>query len=104
MLTPENTKQDLERLAAAMGKNQHAYTEKDYLMVNPASQEMTIRGDMTSLPEKVSLEDTEKRICRVPTISCPPAIPIAVPGEVITKELVHTFRYYGITQQDVVKG
>ena len=103
MLTPENTKVDLERLVSALGKNQHFYKEKQYLTVSPTTQKMSIREAMFSIPEKISLAEAENRICRVPTVSCPPAIPIAVPGEIITKELILIFQYYGITQLDVVK-
>ena len=64
---------------------------------------MSIREAMFSVPEMIPLVEAENRICRVPTVSCPPAIPIAVPGEIITKELISLFQYYGITQLDVVK-
>lgn len=103
MLTPENTKTDLERLVSGMGKNQYPYKEKEYLSVNPAGQMMSIREAMFSVPETIALMEAENRICRVPTVSCPPAIPIAVPGEVITKELISIFQYYGIAKIDVVK-
>jgi len=103
MITPENTEQDLERLVSGLGKNQHTYKKKDYLTVNPTKQMMSIRDAMFSIPETITLAEAENRICRVPTISCPPAIPIAVPGEVITKELISIFQYYGITKLDVVK-
>ena len=103
MLTPENTEQDLERLVLGLGKNQYAYKEKEYLSVKPTRQKMSIREAMFSIPETVALAEAENRICRVPTVSCPPAIPIAVPGEVITKELILIFQYYGITALDVVK-
>ena len=104
MLTPENTKKDLERLISGLGKNQYAYEEKEYLSVNPTKQIMSIREALFSVSETIKLAEAENRICRVPTISCPPAIPIAVPGEVITKELISVFQYYGITKLDVVKG
>lgn len=103
MLTPENTKSDLERLVSAFGKNQHAYAEREYLSMKPTKQVITIRNAMFSIPETIALAEAENRICRVPTISCPPAIPIAVPGELITKEMISVFEYYGITQVDVVK-
>lgn len=103
MITPENTRTDLERLISALGKNQYIYEEKEYLSVNPTKQKMSIRGAMLSVSEKIALAEAENRICRVPTVSCPPAIPIAVPGEVITRELISLFQYYGITQLDVVK-
>jgi arginine/lysine/ornithine decarboxylase len=103
MLTPENTKLDLERLVTGFGKNYHVYEEKEYLSLTSTKQVMSIREAMFSIPETVMLAESENRICRVPTISCPPAIPIAVPGELITKELISIFEYYGITELDVVK-
>lgn len=103
MLTPENTKVDLERLVSALGKNQYFYKEKQYLTVSPTTQKISIREAMFSVSEKISLAEAENRICRVPTVSCPPAIPIAVPGEIITKELISVFQHYGILQLDVVK-
>ena len=38
-----------------------------------------------------------------PTVSCPPAVPVAVSGEVITKEAVEIFKAYGINKIKVVK-
>lgn len=103
MLTPENTKQDLERLLLVLGKNEDEYKEKEYVSISHTKQMMSIREAMLSLPETVSIEESTNRICRVPTVSCPPAIPIAVPGELITQELITMFQYYGITSLDVVK-
>lgn len=103
MLTPENTKQDLERLLLVLGKNQNEYKEKEYVSISHTKQMMSIREAMLSLPETVSIAESANRICRVPTVSCPPAIPIAVPGELITQELITMFQYYGITSLDVVK-
>ena len=103
MITPENTKQDFERMVSALGKNPHIYKEKEGLVINPTKQRMSIREAMLSIPENIMLNEAENRICRVPTVSCPPAIPIAVPGERITRELISVFQYYGITQLDVVK-
>ena len=103
MLTPENTQSDLDCLVKAFGKNQYTYENTKALWVKPTKQKTSIREAMFSISETVSISEAENRICRVPTISCPPAIPIAVPGEMITKELVSIFEYYGIKEIDVVK-
>ena len=58
---------------------------------------------MLSAKEKVLVEDAIGRICASATVSCPPAIPIAVCGDVITKETVNAFKYYGIKEIYVVK-
>lgn len=103
MLTPENTKEDLEKLVTVLGMNEYSYAEREQLEMVPTTQVMSIREAMFSAPECISIADAENRICRVPTVSCPPAIPIAVPGELITKELISLFEYYGIESLDVVK-
>ena len=43
------------------------------------------------------------RACGQPTVSCPPAIPIAVSGEVITEDLIPVFLAYGVSELSVVK-
>ena len=103
MLTPENTEEDLRKLAAVLGDNEFAYTEREYRAMVCGKQMISIREAMFAAPECVSVTEAENRICRVPTVSCPPAIPIAVPGELITKELISLFECYGITSLDVVK-
>ena len=44
----------------------------------------------------LAVEDCVGRILAQPSVSCPPAIPIAVSGEEITAEAVDAFRYWGI--------
>ena len=102
MVTVENTREDLERLVLGVGKNTDAYEEKEYLVLSTTKQMMSIREAMFSIPETIGLAEAENRICRVPTVSCPPAIPIAVPGEVITKEMIELFKFYDMKQLDVV--
>ena len=42
------------------------------------------------------VEDCVGRVLAQPSVSCPPAIPIAVSGEEISEEAVDAFRYWGI--------
>ena len=102
MLTPENTEDDLKRLILALGENYFAYKEKEQLPVVHTKQMMSIREAMFAMPETISAKDALGRICRVPTVSCPPAIPIAVPGELIDELVLKLFEYYGIEEVDVV--
>lgn len=103
MLTPENSEADLKQLVATMGTNSVEYNLKEQLPMTRTKQEMSIREAMFATPETVSAKEAFGRICRVPTVSCPPAIPIAVPGELIDREVVKLFEYYGIKTIDVVK-
>jgi len=64
---------------------------------------MTIRQAVFAPSETVTVEEGVGRVCAAPAVACPPAIPIAVSGEVIPPAAVERFRYYGISTVDVVK-
>ncbi len=53
--------------------------------------------------ETLNVEDAEGRICAGIHVPCPPAIPIAVSGERISRECINIFRRYGIPTVNVVK-
>ena len=53
--------------------------------------------------ERISVEKSQGRICRMPMAACPPAIPVVVPGEIIDDAAVKSFLYYGIEKIEVVK-
>ena len=102
MLSPENTEDDFKKLINALGENKIPYTEKEVLPMARTKQVMTIRNAMLSIPKKVCIKNALGKISRVPTVSCPPAIPIAVPGELIDEDILELFQYYGIKEIDVV--
>lgn len=102
MLTPENTEDDLKQIIFALGENKSLYKEKEQIPVVCTTQMMSIQEAMFATPEQVSAKDALGKICRVPTVSCPPAIPIAVPGELIDESVLKLFEYYGIDEVDVV--
>ena len=64
---------------------------------------MSIREAMFAESETVSIDKAKGRICAAPTVSCPPAIPIAVSGETITAEHIRIFKAYSINRIAVVK-
>ena len=66
-------------------------------------QVMTIRKAAFSRQETIPVEESEGRILAVPTVGCPPAVPIAVCGEKIDKQTIERFLYYGITECTVTK-
>lgn len=103
MVTPENTREDLERILNAFGENKFSYKEKEKKSLTKTTQVMSIREAMFTQPETISADLSNGKICRVPTVSCPPAIPIAVPGELIEKDMIKLFAYYGIESIDVVQ-
>jgi arginine/lysine/ornithine decarboxylase len=66
-------------------------------------QVMTIRQAALSASETIPVVQSEGRVLAVPTVGCPPAVPIAACGERIDKSIIERFLYYGITECTVVK-
>jgi len=64
---------------------------------------ISIREAVFAPSETVDVALAEGRICAVPTVSCPPAVPIAISGEVINAECVKALLHYGITHISVAK-
>lgn len=64
---------------------------------------MSIREALFAPHEAVPAEESLGRVCGAPTVSCPPAVPIAVSGERIGWEAVELFRRYGVETVDVLK-
>ncbi len=77
--------------------------EKITLQPLYCEQKLSIREAIFSSQEQIKVENSVGRICGVPTVSCPPAIPIVVAGERINEEAVKLFAYYGIEMVSVVK-
>ncbi len=66
-------------------------------------QAMSIRNALFSVQETVAVESAVGRICAAPNVSCPPAVPPVMSGEVITNDVVGVLKYYDIEQIDIVK-
>ncbi len=64
---------------------------------------MRIRDAIMSPREEISVSAAEGRIIADVCVGCPPAVPIAVSGEIIDKNVVKCFEYYGIESCTVIK-
>lgn len=104
MATPSNTAKDFQRVKQAFHMLEKKETiAKTTLPLYPPKQCMTIREAIFSQWESVPVREAVGRICGVPCVSCPPAIPIAASGEEITEEMVEVFLKYGIEEIEVIK-
>lgn len=104
MITPENTDEDFERLETALlTLEKKKALEENFTPVVRGVRRTSIREAVFSKKETVPIDCAIGRISASPTVSCPPAIPIAVSGEVITEEAVNLFKKYGIREVEVVK-
>lgn len=103
MVTPENSYEDLQKLAEDLGENHLGDTGDNVFEPLQGKKEMSVRSAMFSHQEKIAVEDAKGRICASPMVGCPPAIPIVISGEIITGEAIKLFQYYGIKDVFVVK-
>lgn len=103
MATPENPQSDFDRLVSALGENNSGASTDSEMTLSHAEKVMTVREALFSPKETVSAAKALGRICASPTVSCPPAIPIAVSGERIDENVIRLFEYYGIDKIEVVK-
>lgn len=95
----------LERILAAF-KN---LKKSDRILTTPKcfslpARAMSIRDAALSPSEWISVDDAEGRILASVTVGCPPAVPIAVCGEIIDRGAIDCFKYYGIEKYSVVKS
>ena len=106
MVTPETREIDFDRLVSAFSnmkpKPSNIGTDAPQIRKFPHSA-CSIREAIFSPHESIPIETSEGRICASPTVSCPPAIPIVISGEILTKDAIRALAYYGIKTVEVVK-
>lgn len=102
MFTPETEGEELERIGqvfASFAPTPMADEKRDISYPKVA---MSPRQALMSPSKRVKADDSVGHVCADPSVSCPPAIPIAVSGEIITAEAVKTFKEYGIEEIEIV--
>ncbi len=105
MLTPYNSADDLNRLETVL----LSLPQKVPVTAVPPTAPhpvpvLTPRRAILSENETLPIELCLNRVSAAAAISCPPAIPLAVCGERIDRQVMDCFRYYGITRCAVVKA
>ncbi len=118
MFTPENPISDYERLEKAVRKlcenlrvtENTGHTDEEAAcaaeftaLMKQAETQCTIRQAVFAPQERVACVAALGRVCAMPAVSCPPAIPIVVSGEAITPAAIALFERYGIETVEVIK-
>ena len=103
MATPENEPSDFDHLITALGVNHVPYALSAPLPLAKGERACSIRDALFAPHETVPTGQALGRICGAPTVSCPPAIPIAVSGEIIGPAALALFHDYGVENVDVLK-
>lgn len=63
----------------------------------------SVREALLAPQETVPAMESLGRVCGAPSVSCPPAVPVAVSGERIGREALALFQYYGVEAVAVLK-
>ena len=104
MLTDEIGEEGLFRLEKALlSMPKMSAISTDRIVVHRPERVMSIRDAMLSPCERVATVNAFGRVLAQPSVSCPPAVPIAFCGEKIDEKVISTFDYYGINELTVVK-
>ena len=103
MVTPQTSDETLDHLEQTLNAIPRRAPMLDAPSPLPSLRTVcTPRNAMLSPSETVPVEDCIGRVLAQPSVSCPPAIPIAVSGEELTEDAVRAFRYWGIETCSVI--
>ncbi len=103
MASGGTTREDMKRLSDALSAGKPGRGARRFPPPAKAERAMSIRRAMLAPGEKVAVDAALGRVCAAPTVSCPPAVPIAMAGEVITPAAVEVMRFDGVESCRVVK-
>ncbi len=102
MFSPQNSEKDYDLIKKLISSCEN-YKPIVSPTIEKGEKAISIRKALLSKQELVKTEFAVGRICASPTVSCPPAIPIAVSGEIITEKQKELFKFYGIDKVSCVK-
>ena len=115
MFTPENPARDYDRLEAAvkelcaslpeLSEEKEAPDAENFTALEAeAASVCTVRQAVFAPQEEIPASEALGRVCAMPTVSCPPAIPIVVSGERIGPAARNLFERYHVKKVAVLKG
>lgn len=102
MLTPEID--EIDRIAKILCE----IPKKEAINVkmprfNKPEKRISIREAILSSSVSLPVEQCVGRVVAMTSVGCPPAVPIAVAGEVIDENALECFKYYGIEKCNVIE-
>ena len=104
MLTPENSKSDLEKIKSAfLNIPKLKPIKSQNLEFSLPKRALSLNQALFCESETICVQNALGRVVAGVTVSCPPAIPIIVSGEIISADTIKIMNYYGIKNIDVKK-
>ena len=103
LFSPFNREEDFKRTEALLDEVLIQNQLFTAFPIVPSEKVMSLREAFLSLKESVPVEKAEGRIAAQVKITCPPGIPLVMPGERLHKEIIKILKNSGIFVIDVVK-
>ncbi len=103
LLSPVNTEEDFTRLEKALMSISPERGDNAGIKLPVMEKAVPLREAVLSEFETIPAEQAEGRICAFINVPCPPAVPIAVSGEIISRECIKIYKRYGIINVNVLK-
>ena len=103
MASPFNTSTDWERLDSAIAQLDMQPISPVPFTYDPPEVILSPREAAFSLSESVSVQSADGRIAAQTAISCPPGVPIVIPGEKINAQVENILKNSGFFMVKVVK-
>lgn len=102
MFTPETDDDTYKKVIDAAGKCEKQITAENLSLPVPEKC-MEISEAIFSDNEEIDVNYSVGRIVSDTSVGCPPAVPVVISGEIISKEAVKAMQYYSIDKIKVVK-
>ena len=108
MFTPDSDMRGVDCIYRAVDEAVNIADDADDISVKAVyagthERRLSIRQAIFADHMMVSVDDAVGMISAAPIVSCPPAIPVVVSGEMITRDDIEIFRQYHMDKVDVVK-
>lgn len=103
LFSPFNKEEDFKRTEALLDEVLIQNQPFTAFPIVPSEKVMSLREAFLSPKESVPVEKAEGRIAAQVKITCPPGIPLVMPGERLHKEIIKILKNSGIFVIDVVK-
>lgn len=104
MFTPENDEKDFSKVSAAFTSVSVGQpSEKPMPPLSEPIVKASLKCAVFAPQTTVAVDSAVGLICAAPLVSCPPAVPPVMSGEVITEQVIEVLKYCGIKTIDVIK-
>lgn len=104
MLTPSMTHTDVSKIKTALlGIEKRDAIKTAVPQLSNPKKVMRVRDAVMSVSKTVDVKESAGKVLSAVSVSCPPAVPVVVSGELIDENAVALFEYYNITQCEVVE-